>query len=99
MQTMRMRLNLRWFDSRVVQATLALCVALPPELPLELPSELQLELTLALLLVLLLALVLLALLLALLLVALLLAPRSADMTSAGGLLSSAREARASWTSR
>ena len=66
MQTMRMRLNQRWFDSRVVQATLALCVALPPELPLELPSELQLELTLALLLVLLLALVLLALLLALL---------------------------------
>ena len=32
MQTMRVRLNLRWFDSRAVQATLALCVALLPEL-------------------------------------------------------------------
>ena len=32
MQAMRMRLNQRWFDSRAVQATLALCVALLPEL-------------------------------------------------------------------
>ena len=31
MQAMRMRLNQRWFDSRAVQATLALCVALLPE--------------------------------------------------------------------
>ena len=65
MQAMRMRLNQRWFDSRAVQATLALCVALLPE-----PSAEQLRYcssccSILALCAVLLALVLLALLLAL----------------------------------
>ena len=65
MQAMRMRLNQRWFDSRAVQATLALCVALLPE-----PSPEQLRYcfrccSILALCAVLLALVLLALLLAL----------------------------------
>ena len=92
MQTMRVRLN-RWFDSRAVQATLALWVALLPE-----PSPEQLRYCWSCCSILALcaaararatraaATLLLALLLVALLVALLLAPRSLGMRTAGDLL-------------